>query len=592
VSSFSRQRAADANSEGRWVALTTASPAELALFTFIALKLLLLFILALNLAFIMDEYWMAVHGLFRPGDLYREIWPEKTILYAAFFRIPHLLADDSVRIMLLARTQQALLALVGLGLVYGIARNIGRGRVEVWLVVAVVLAFAGYIEWIFMVRPEPIALVFALAGLWSVTRAPVDEADAGIVPILIAGVLAGLAFLTEQKAIWLNLALGLAVVGDALVRHSLWRALRDGAVLVVGWVVIVAAYYLFFALQGADLTLMLRESLTGTALQNAVAGDLAYEGGLRQFVPRMLLRDPILYLICFGGLVLRGWHLTALEQSERRAWIFTVVITVLVFAHRSPWPYNFVLAIPVLGLWAPAVVTSIPSGKTLTKHIILTILVTALGISFLRNIQVLNHDDAFQNETVERAERLLGSGDAYFDGIGMLVARQQAGGSLPGQVISWDTQTISALKAAASRGDVSHFERIFAGAPKLWILSYRTRAIEDILAPYLVDAYTPIYPNVLIAGRALDGGGEFVFRVRWPGRYRLFDAAGQASEHVFEVDGELTNGMVALDKGPHRVRLTGTEGPLYLLPADIAGVSFDMTRDLSQQPLFWDVYTF
>src|SRR5262249_54292879 len=154
-------------------------------------------------------------------------------------------------------------------------------------------------------------------------------------------------------------------------------------------------------------------------------------------------------------------------------------------------------------------------------------------------IQVLNHNNAFQNETVRRAERLLGPGDTYFDGIGMLVARQHAGSTLPGQVVSWDTPAINALKAAPARGNVSHFGPIFAGVPKLWILSYRTRAVGDILTPYLVDAYIPIYPNVLIAGRALDGGGEIVFRVRWPGRYRLVDAAGRPSEAVFEVDGKL-----------------------------------------------------
>jgi hypothetical protein len=592
VRNFGGQRAAYASLGGRWLAVATARPAALALFVFIGLKLLLLFILALNSAFVMDEYWMAVHGLFRLDDLYRQIWPDKTVLYAAFFRLPHLLTEGSVRIMLLARAQQALLALVGLGLVYGIARNIGRGRLEAWLVVAVVLAFAGYIEWIFMVRPEPIALVFGLASLWSVTRAPRDEADSWVGPLLIAGVLTGLAFLTEQTAVWLNLALGLAVASDALVGHSLSRVLRNGAVLALGWLLIVAAYYIFFALLGADLPHMLSQSLAGPALQNALTGDLAYEGGLRQFVLQMLLRDPVLYVICFAGLVLRGWRLTTLGQSERRAWIFTVVITVFVFAHRSPWPYNFVLAIPSLGLWAPTVVAAIPEGQSLTKHVILTILLTVFGLSFLRNIQVLNHDNAFQNQTVERAERLLGRGDTYFDGIGMLVARQQAGGSLPGQVISWDTPFIKALKAAAARGDMSHFESIFASAPKVWILSYRTLAFEDILTPYLVDAYIPIYPNVLITGHALAGDGEVVFQVRWSGRYRLFDGYGRHSEAMFEVDGESTKGVVALDKGRHRVRLTGAKGPLYLLPADIAGVSFDMTSNLSQKPIFRDVYNF
>jgi hypothetical protein len=570
-------------------------PAALALLTFITLKLIFLFVLALNSAFVMDEYWTAVHGLFRLDHLYREIWPAKTVLYAAFFRIPHLLAEDSVRIMLLARTQQALLAVIGLSIVYGIARNIGRGRTEAWLAVAVILAFAGYIEWIFMVRPEPIALVLGLAGLWLVTRAPGDGATAPgtrVGSVFVAGLLAGLAFLTQQKGAYLNVALGLAVVGDALIRRSFRQALRDGSVVVLGWVLVVAAYYLFFALQGVEVSHMLRQSLAGPALQNALTGHLAYEGGLRQFALRMLLRDPVQYLICFAGLLLRGRRLAALGQAERRAWIFTVVITVLMFAHRSPWPYNFVLAIPLLGLWAPAVVAAIPEGKSVIKPAVLAGLITVFGFSFLRNIQFLAHDNTFQNETVRRAERLLSPGDAYFDGIGMLVARQHAGWSLPGQVVSWDTPVVKALKAAAARDDVSHFERIIAGGPKVWILSYRTLALKDILAPYLTDAYIAIYPNVLIAGRALDRSEETFFRVRWPGSYRLFDALGRPSEAAFTVDDKPASGLVTLDEGPHRIRVIGDEGPLYLLPADIAGLSFNLKDDPSQKPLFLDVYTF
>ncbi len=50
------------------------------LLVFLAAKLVILITLALNSAFVMDEYWMVVHGLFKVDHLYKEIWPSKTVL--------------------------------------------------------------------------------------------------------------------------------------------------------------------------------------------------------------------------------------------------------------------------------------------------------------------------------------------------------------------------------------------------------------------------------------------------------------------------------------------------------------------------------
>jgi len=62
----------------------------------VAAKLIFLVALALNSAFVMDEYWMVVRGLFGLDHLYKDI----SVFQAAVVRLPHLMADWAVEIML------------------------------------------------------------------------------------------------------------------------------------------------------------------------------------------------------------------------------------------------------------------------------------------------------------------------------------------------------------------------------------------------------------------------------------------------------------------------------------------------------------
>jgi hypothetical protein len=558
---------------------------EAALLVLIAVKLVFLFMLALNSAFIMDEYWTVVHGLIGIDHLYKEIWPTKTVLYAPAFRMPHVLGEDAVEIMLLARSQMTVLAIGSMGLLYLIARQIGRDRLVALFIVALVLSFRSHVEWSFITRPEPLALFYALAALWLVTR---GRGGSGL--CLVAGLVSGVAFLTLQKAVYLNLALGLALVGDGLARRAWKDAVASGGALVAGWGLVVGGYYLFFMALGAEFGGMVTYSLAGPALQNVLAGHQVYEGGLRSFVPQVVVRDLLFYLLCVAGLVMSGPCLLRMDSPERRAWIFSLAITILVFSHPAPWPYNFILAVPFLGLWGAVLLRFVQANRQLQVLAVVCVFVGSLSIG--NHVRYLSHDNAFQNQTVRRAESVLQPDDRYFDGIGMVVNRQQAGWDLPGQVISWDQAAILSIRAAAERGNFSHLERIFAAAPKVWIQTYRSKALSEVLAPYLTDSYVPIYSNVLLAGIELSPGQTKVFRTWWPGAYRLYRADGSTVEAGLEVDDRRIGGPVRLDKGLHRLRLTGSEGPLYLLPADIEGVAFNMTAPSEQEPLFDRVYTF
>ena len=552
---------------------------------FIAAKLVTLAVLGVNTAFIMDEYWIADHALRSPALLYQDIFPAKTQLYAAFFRIAHWLADDAVQVMLTARVQGVALAGFGLGLVYLIALNIGRSRLEALFIVCVILAFSSFMERAFMVRPEPLATVFALGALWVATRR-----HQTFWLCFAAGLISGLAFLATQKAVYFNLALGLALLGDGFVRRSFKEAVLSGLVLVIGWAVVVLAYGLFFALYGAEFTAVLRQVFLGPTAQNAIAGHESY-GGLRWLILQTLIRNTALYVLCVMGWGLALAGLARLSGPERRALIFSGVISVLVFAHPAPWPYNLIMAIPFLGLWSTALPRFVRKGPAAISALFAGVVAIVLAFSFARNVHYLDHDNRFQNETVRLAETLLGPDDAYADGTGMVVTRRQAGSRWRGQVISWDRLGIGGILADARRGDVSRIEKVFAGSPKVWILSYRTAALESVLEPYFRSSYVPISSNVLISGVKLVPGEETLFQNRWKGSYRLYRADGRPAAAPFIVDGNSVTGGVALGTGRHSIRFEEGRAPLFLLPADIT-VPFTIPRRHEQRVLFDRVYTF
>jgi hypothetical protein len=556
-------------------------------FAVLAAKLAFLVVLALNSAFVMDEYAMAVHGLFSIDHLYKEIWPAKTVLYAPIFRIPHLLAEGAAEIMLVARAQMSAVAVGALALLYLVARQIGRSRLEALLIVVVVLTFRSHIEWAFMVRPEPVALLYGLAALWLVTRR-----RGGLGLCLVAGLISGVAFLTLQKAAYLNLALGLALVGDGIARRVFRDAIASGAALLLGWGVVVGAYYLFFMALGADFTRTLDYTLAGPALQNALIGHEAYEGGLRRYLVQTVMRDAPLYLLCAAGLVMSGSRLLKMDRSERRAWIFTLVISILISFHRAPWPYNFVLAVPFLALWSVVPFQAVPATRIRARRVMIRVTIALVGVSFLYNVHYLSHDNALQSQAARRAESLLRPGDRYSDGVGMLVNRTQAGSRLPGQVFSWDRPTILSIRGMTEQGDMKYFERIFDGAPKVWIQTYRSDKLEEFLAPFMERAYVPIFPNVLIAGIELRPGVETEFQNWWPGRYRLYRADGTSAAGELTLDGRRMEGSFRVVKGRHNVLLMNGDAPLYLLPADIEGVPFNMTTARARQKLFDRVYTY
>ncbi len=539
---------------------------------FLALKLLLFLVLTFNTRFVMDEFRQAGNAKIIGNGLYESIWPVKAMGAALFYKLAHWLGGTSIETMLLARLQTAVIAIAVLVLLYGVARNIGRSHWQALLTVCVCVAFSTFMERAFRTRSEPLALFFATTALWLVTSRRHD-----LNTIALAGALSGLAFLTTQKAVYFNVALGLALVLDAAWRRRPMRALAEGVVLVLGWSVALLAYSVI--LGGDDAIHVIRHLFLGPK-QLALEGG-SYYTGMHVYILRMLQHNVLPLLICGLGLVVALWGLREDTEQRRIAAIFPVIITILVFNHSQPWPYVFIMVVPFLALWAPDALSAVAAKSTSTRPVVIILMVGA-GLSLARNAYYLGHDNREQRAVLRQAEDILLPGETYLDGIGMLAQRPDAGRAW------WDQPAIAALHARFAAGERNVLDHVFAAQPKVVILSYRTASLGRLLAGYVEDSYVRIAPNLMVAGTVMAPGATTDFAARWPGNYHLYGCDGVPLSSTFIMDGVPVRDVVPVTLGRHRLTVSPDAPCALLLPAGVS-LDFQFPPDPDRR-LFADVY--
>lgn len=524
---------------------------------FCGFKLALLAVYAWNAQFVMDEYNLVSSGLAIPRGFYDAYDPVKTVLHVYFYDLSRAWTDDSVGLMRAARLQGLALALAMVALVWGIARNLGRERVEALFAVVVLLSFTTFLERSFRIRSEPLAVSFPLLALWLATGrwrgAPATR--------FAAGMAVGAAFLTTQKAAYYALAFGLAylaagMAGEGPLGRRARRAVRDAALFSAGWTASVVLYAAAFG--GWGFPRVVRMVFT-SPLEVVFHGEEFYPS-FAPFLVQTLALNPLAWGLGACGLVVALARWRRLGEPERLAAVVGLVVAVAVFTNSQPWPYVFVMTIPFLAVWSPLPVGWAPAPR---RGAVLLVLLAILAASFVRNAAYLGRDNAEQRRVMARAERLLAPGERYSDGVGMLPTRPWAG-----ELWNWDSIVLAGIRRGAAAGDHSPIEAILADQPKLWIDTYRLRALAPILAPRLAGSYLPVDPNILLAGTELPPGRAVVFRNRWEGEYRLYDGDGRAVDEPFRVAGEEVRGAVRLGLGAHRVESPGA-GRRFLLPAGL-----------------------
>ncbi len=368
---------------------------------------------------------------------------------------------------------------------------------------------------------------------------------------------------------------GLALVGDALLAQRYKAGLSRGAWLLFGWALTIAAYCFVFG--GTAPLPVLRNLLLGP-VEVATHGADAY-ANLRQYVVQTLSRNSLLYAFCLGGMVLSLLRITELDGRKRIALIFSVVITAFVFAHDQPWPYVFIMAIPFMALWALEPLDAL-AGKRVYVAAAWAVLGIAVLTSFARNFQALKIDNHAQLALVDRAEKLVGPGEVYFDGVGMLPNRAEP------STLWLDRH---AILATLGEGKNSEAYRIFANSPpKLILWSYRMDAIIPLVAPLIRDSYVPVAPNIRMAGVRLRPGVQTNFVVPIAGRFALYDLSGRPVRAELEVGDAAATQPLVLRRG--RVSVTLRHGPseALLVPQGSYAGRFEPGADIKD--LFAGIY--
>ena len=497
----------------------------------------------------MDEFWQLGNAKYVFNGFFDEIQPGKAVGYAFFYKLAHILGWDSRSILLIGRFQTALVGCGVLALIYACARRLGESQFRALVIVLTVMSFSNFMERIFRTISEPLALLFASAALLMVLidRAPSSKR------ILIAGVLSGLAFVTTQKAVYFNIALGLALVGDAFIARQFTNGIRSGVLLVLGWSISILIYC---SLLGGSNPLPIAENLFFGGAKVATRGISEY-GTLRQYVAQTLVRNYLLYVFCFLGMALALKELSKLNRANCVTLIFTVIMAAFIFMHDQPWPYIFIWVIPFMALWAIRPLDALTSQSRMRPFLVIG-LSAAIAASFVGNVRYLRIDNRAQLDLVERAEMLLGPNDDYFDGTGMVADRRE---STP---LWLDRRRIVATLREGAASET--FRGLRTSPPKVLLWSYRMDAIEQVIAPLIRHSYVRVAPNIRMPGQVLRIGMPGAFKVPIAGIYRLYDRNGTPVAGKLAANGALMEQPFRLSTGSLKVTLMVGPAEALLLP--------------------------
>lgn len=516
----------------------------------VALKLIALFVLAWNRRFVMDEFVQFGWAKYIPDRVDRLAADQaKAEGYAFFFKLAHVIGWNARSMLLIGRMEMAFLATGTLVIVYALARSLGESKTRSTLIVLILLSFSDLIERIFETRGDPVSVFFAAAGLLVAIRGQDRQWW-----IFAAGVLSGLAFVSTQKAVYFNFALGVALVSEAALDRRFLKGIARGAWLALGWLIPIVVYCV--ALGGGDPLAVGHNLFFGPV--GAVSPQIATEyGGLRGFVVQTLVRNALLYLFCFAGMVLALRCLLQLNVARRVALIFSVIITALVFVHNQPWPYVFIMALPFMALWAPWPVDAL-AGNPLHLRAAWAVLAIAIAASFVKNVTYLPIDNREQLALVDRAEQLLRPNEVYFDGTGMLPDR-------PEPSTLWLDR--HAILQTLAEGRSSEAYRIFVHSPpKLILWNYRVDSILPVILPLIRDSYVQVAPNIRMPGARLRSDKAATFDVPIAGNYALYDFRGNSVRGQLEVNGVEAKLPLKLRRGEISVTIRSGPGEAFLVP--------------------------
>jgi hypothetical protein len=179
--------------------------------------------------------------------------------------------------------------------------------------------------------------------------------------------------------------------------------------------------------------------------------------------------------------------------------------------------------------------------------------VLAIAIPLLRVPVNLNRDNSPQRAAVELGNALLGPGETYLAGVGLLIHHRQAVGSL-----AW-LDVARALRLQSSPELVRQaLDSLRAYPPKLVVENERLARLPQTIRDWVSATYAPLWGNVKVYAPHLDPG-ETLVDVGFAGVYMVDGVAGTTM--LIGADSVEVGQSIELERRSYRI---ATRYPLRL----------------------------
>jgi len=536
------------------------------------------------------EYRLVLYASYVPDEFLHNAWggdihsgipvyaadiPGKTRLSMLLFSLAYKLADQAEDVMLINRNTVFLIVVLSLYVLFLLCRRtFGSPRGALWAVLWT-LACSTFSECSFRIRADMIATFFALFGLYQFL------ALRSVGRVVAAGVCLSLAFCTTQKSVYFIVAF--LVSFWVAYRRVSSNALRDFvAFSLAGLAVFVS--YIFLLGQAVGYLNVVQVTFADPWLIRTTLGK--HFTWSHQYYLQTFFRNIAFYGLSFAGLgyFVRYWRSSTWEQKFLLC--FSLIVLAFMMVHREPWPYVFVMVIPLLGCYAGFLSDQIlgslrTSPRILALPVIVLLFMVFVG-SIFRHKAHLSVTCLPQLKTIRAAEAILDPKDSYFDGNRMIGTRKSASSlvlQLPVRaplVTSWETQGRLLL------------DELRANQCKVIIYNEnRLAALPDEFHQFILDHFVLIDQNVFVSGAEITSSPREV-NLLWPGSYGL---AIHGECKKIQIDGTAAKPMaeILLDAGKHQVGFEG-KGSLLLIPLAARRWMEKHAVERRIEPLFPDQY--
>lgn len=507
-------------------------------------------------SYVMDEF-SQLYKTLHINELYNDYIPIKNVLYIYYYNIAQLFGSDAVSTVLIARWQSLILSFGIIVLVYKINFRLSKNLILSILSICILLSFSTYMERSFRIRSDLLCVFLAILAIYIYL---IDNKKNNSIKTFLSGLILGCSFLATQKAAYFIIAFVLSIIlSGSMTYESIKQQIKNTMVLLSGTIISVFIYCLWF--DATDPVRILQIMFFGPI--DIATSPPEYYINLSSYILQTLNRNNLGYGLCMAAILIAIANFSSQTKNERFILIFCICMAILVFNHNQPWPYVFLMVIPLLTCLIFEFKNVLPTEKHTVVFTTLTIFTLLLTLP--RNIEYLRKWNTEQLAIIKRTESMLTESETYSDGIGMIVTRKKSAPQ-----IGMDRMTITRMNAQISSGNYSSINEIFNDNPKLWIGNYRTKSLPRPIKNMINESYINIGNNIKIAGSCFYTNSKKVFINRWKGTYNIYSHTGTPINTNIIVNNENQQQPLRLNTGKHTLYSSNkNDTEICLLPANI-----------------------